>query len=285
MSFLSHGATSTTTTTTRIVSTGGTAKKALCMGINNYPDPENRLAGCVNDANDWAAYLRDVQGFSIQMLIDSQATSYKFKEIAGNYFTSSKAGEKYVITYSGHGSNVPDEDGDEEDGRDECICLYDRFFIDDEIRKLFKLLNPEASLTLISDSCHSGTVTRAFLSAIGDAEERLRPRYMPPKDDNEAFEIKPSGVRSGARVFYPESGMNHILISGCLSTEYSYDARINGRNNGAMTAFALQVLKNNSNLTYAQFYTELKKLLPSQRYPQTPQLEGSDTNKNKIVFT
>ncbi len=33
------------------------AKNALCIGINDYPGTGSDLAGCVNDANDWAAAL------------------------------------------------------------------------------------------------------------------------------------------------------------------------------------------------------------------------------------
>ena len=31
---------------------------ALCVGVNDYEGPVSGLAGCVNDANDWAAALR-----------------------------------------------------------------------------------------------------------------------------------------------------------------------------------------------------------------------------------
>jgi len=289
MSFLfgsggNSGSTSTTTTTTRIISSPLVSKKALCVGINNYPDPANRLAGCINDAIDWAAYLNGL-GFSIQSLIDSNATSKNFKNILGEYFTSSKANDYIVCTYSGHGSNVPDNDGDEEDGRDECICLYDRFFIDDEIRELFKLVHPEATLVFISDSCHSGSCTRSFLNAMsfhGDANERLMPRYLPPKDDEEIRSLHFDTMNK--RIFHPEENMKEILISGCLPTEYSYDARINGRNNGAMTAFALQVLKGNAPMTFNEFYKKLRTFLPTGRYSQTPQLEGSNENKQRIMF-
>jgi hypothetical protein len=37
-------------------------KRALCFGINNYPEPENRLSECINDARDWAAKLKDEFG-------------------------------------------------------------------------------------------------------------------------------------------------------------------------------------------------------------------------------
>jgi hypothetical protein len=49
------------------------SKRALCMGINNYPGTHMDLSGCVNDANDWAAELAG-RGFAVSKLIDSQAT-------------------------------------------------------------------------------------------------------------------------------------------------------------------------------------------------------------------
>jgi len=86
------------------------------------------------------------------------------------------------------------------------------------------------------------------------------------------------------RIFYPEENMNEILISGCLPTEYSYDARINSRNNGAMSANALAILKQQRDITFNDFYKKLRAVLPSSRYAQTPQLEGSDANKARLMF-
>ena len=34
-------------------------KKALCVGINDYPYEGNDLNGCVNDAKAWAKLLAD----------------------------------------------------------------------------------------------------------------------------------------------------------------------------------------------------------------------------------
>ena len=49
------------------------AKKALCIGINNYPGTHMDLQGCVNDANDWAGVL-GARGFKVATLLDDQAT-------------------------------------------------------------------------------------------------------------------------------------------------------------------------------------------------------------------
>lgn len=82
----------------------------------------------------------------------------------------------------------------------------------------------------------------------------------------------------------PEADMPEILLSGCSDSEYSYDAEFDGRPNGAMTALAIQVIKQNPNATYREFFTGLRALLPSNDYPQSPQLEGSDSNKDRKLF-
>ena len=54
-------------------------KRAVCIGINDYPGTYNDLSGCVNDANDWADLLRGDFGFgdNIQLITDTDATLEK----------------------------------------------------------------------------------------------------------------------------------------------------------------------------------------------------------------
>ena len=280
MPFISRPTTTTTTTTatTRISSE---RKKAVCTGLNDYPGTGNDLRGCVNDAKEWSKRLGSVYGYKVISFMDKDLKVLTFTETLGNIIADSRAGDSIVATYSGHGTNVPDQNGDESDGRDEALCLYDGFLVDDMIREMFKNLHPDASLTFISDSCHSGTVTRAFLTAM-EEEDHPKPRYMPPEDEGEVLSMRASNIKN--RLFYPESDMNEILISGCLPTEYSYDARIGGQYRGAMSYYALSVLSQFPTITYENFYKKLRQHLPSSRYPQTPQLEGSDENKQRIMF-
>ena len=49
------------------------ARKALCIGINNYPGTHMDLQGCVNDAQDWAAVLQ-ARGYTVTTLLDKHAT-------------------------------------------------------------------------------------------------------------------------------------------------------------------------------------------------------------------
>jgi len=273
--------TTTKTTTTNTTRASSDKKRALCTGINDYIGTQNDLRGCVNDARGWGSMLKDVYGFRVITLLDKQANHSAFTEAMGNMIADSRAGDSLVVTYSGHGTHTPDKNGDESDGRDEALCLYDGLLIDDAIRDMFKNLHPDATLTFISDSCHSGTVTRAFVSLMHN-EDAPRPRYMPPEDDTEAFSTRGSDVKN--RIFYPEEGMNEILISGCLPTEYSYDARLGGKYWGAMSYHALNILRKQPTITYENFYAKLRKDLPSSNYPQSPCLEGSDDNKKRIMF-
>ena len=52
-----------------------------------------------------------------------------------------RRGDVLLVHYSGHGSNVPDNDGDEADGRDEILCPTDLDWKDplrdDWLRKTF----------------------------------------------------------------------------------------------------------------------------------------------------
>jgi hypothetical protein len=51
-----------------------------------------------------------------------------------------------------------------------------------------------------------------------------------------------------------------------------------------MTALALRVIRQNPEATYREFHTSLRTFLPSEDYPQSPQLEGSDANKDRKLF-
>ena len=243
-------------------------KKAICVGINNYPGSSNDLQGCVNDANDWSALLSGL-GFETSLMLDSQATRQNVKAALSGLVASAGEGDVIVFTYSGHGTQVTDFNSDEGDVYDEAIYVYDGTILDDDLRVIINKIDPKATLVVVSDSCFSGSVTRLI-------PEGAKPRFVPVEN------ISTSLIRQ--RFLLPEANMPEILISGCTDSEYSYDAKINGRYNGAMSAMALSVIKQNPKVTYSEFYVGLRKLLPTSEYPQTPQLEGTDANKNTLLF-
>jgi len=67
---------------------------------------------------------------------------------------------KFVFFFSGHGDQVTDENGDENDNKDEALAAYDRRIIDDELPPLWAKFRPGVRILMISDTCNSGTIFR-----------------------------------------------------------------------------------------------------------------------------
>lgn len=262
-------------------------KVAVCTGLNLYPNPANNLKGCCNDAMDWASYLKNKQGvLDVSIVLNANVKIKPTIDLIVAKLNTCVSGDHFIFTNSSHGSNIPDRNGDEVDFRDEVLCWYDEFFCDDNFRQIIDSAPTGVNVTIISDSCHSGTVTREFVQDIKIIEGYKRAKVITPEDASFAAMLHKLPVKRRAMsTGISEENMREVLISGCKSDEYSYDAFIQGRNNGAFTRACLDILNNAANLTYTQFYSELRKKLPSGEYPQTPQLEGSLSNKSKIMFS
>ena len=269
-------------------------KRSLHIGINDYPGTGSDLSGCVNDANDWEAAL-NTRGFETTLLLDEQAKKRDMVEAISNIVSKTKKDDIAVITYSGHGTWIADEDGDEADGRDEALCPYDTFegniLTDDELYEIFTQRSWGARVIFISDSCHSGSVSRAsrFMPDTQDDTWKFpKIRYLAP----EIFLKNNPDLLHRARTVEHVRSRKHIraatvLFAGCKDTEYSYDAWFNGKANGAFTYAALQTLDTlDTDASYQDWYKAIRKLLPHVQYPQTPQIHASRYQKTKWkVFT
>lgn len=262
------------------------AKQALCVGINDYPGTGSDLAGCVNDANDWAKTLTS-RGFTVSKMFDKQATGKAMRKAFADIVGGAKRGDTVVIQYSGHGSYVPDQDGDEPDGTDECLCPYDIGsngpITDDELFDIYMNRERGVKLVIISDSCHSGTVAKFAPAATGKQERRVR--FLPPQAFLSRRDFAKLGMRRAIRRSSPPGRYAALLMAGCQDTEYSYDAHFQGRANGAFTFAALGALKNlPANATYRDWFKAVRQVLPSQQYPQSPNLYGSTSMKRWKVL-
>lgn len=277
------------------------AKQALCIGINDYPGTGMDLQGCVNDARDWAQELQQ-RGFTVSMLLDGQATKSAMAQAMGSVIEQAQPGDLVVITYSGHGTYVPDMDDEEVDGLDEALCPYDirsqGALTDDEIHELFLRRQPKVKLVLISDSCHSGTVTRAAQDV--DADPRAtRARFMPIGNWMDEAALPRGAGNAPLRRLPPVQGQSplaklvmrrsgDLLLSGCEEgpDNFSYDAFINGRPNGAFTYYALKALRElGPGATYAQWHKAITpQYLPSISYRQSPQIFGNAVARRSRVF-
>src|SRR5918995_6092701 len=156
-------------------------KKALCVGINDYPFGDaNDLRGCVNDAGNWSNLLRNHFDFAdIKQLLNADATKENLINGLKNLLAGAQAGDVLVFTNASHGTYLADADGDEPKF-DEALCPYDsdsNLLVDDELRELFLNTPDGVRLTVISDSCHSGSVTRVAISQYR-RNRQLNPRLL-----------------------------------------------------------------------------------------------------------
>lgn len=264
-------------------------KSALCVGINDYPVRGMDLKGCVNDAKSWAAMLVDHFDFPrehVTVLLDAQATKRRILNRLDRLVDGAAPGDVIVFTNSSHGTYVADDDGDET-RYDEAMCPYDmkkHLIVDDELRARFSALPSGVRVTVISDSCFSGSVTRGDL--------------VPTPDDRRRRFVNPSligrreiaGVRRKAvprsNDLHPQSKMREVLVSGCRDDQYSFDARFGTVYQGAMTHFALEIIEAaDYSISYGDLWNRLVVRLEEEGFDQEPQVEGKSSSKRRKIFT
>jgi hypothetical protein len=255
--------------------------KALCIGINDYPGEAADLGGCINDANDWRAFFARHR-YQARTLLDSQATKAAIVAGIKDVLGSLAKDELGVICYSGHGTWVPDLDGDEPDGRDEALVPWDalgdesKLLIDDEIKPLLEDRPKGSRVLFITDSCHSGTVFRFMNLGHG------RPvRFLPPaqilKAKRRIAKAKVLAERIRPKTNLPLPGVIHF--AACQDTEYAADAEFKGRPNGAFTYFLLQAFKKGG--TFGDIFAAVRTKLPSREFTQRPALNATAGDKKR----
>jgi hypothetical protein len=165
-------------------------RKALLIGINEYPDPSNRLEGCVNDVFTMSSVLQEC-GFppeSIRTCLDHRATAAGIIERLKWLLDDPQPGDELVFYYSGHGAQVPEYgDNFEPDHFVETLVPWDfdwtpeKYIADHQIYGLYSQLPYDTRLIMIFDCCHSGSMHR------NGAE---KPRGITPPDDIRHRELK-----------------------------------------------------------------------------------------------
>lgn len=159
------------------------AQRALLVGINDYPNPEDRLEGCVNDCFRMSEVLQEL-GFdpeNIRLVLNDRATSGAVLDRLDWLLEDPADGDLRVLYYSGHGARIPDYGPDERvDHKDECLCTYDfdwdpdHCITDDRFYEYYSQLPYGTNFLAILDCCHSGGMTR-------DGGPRIR--GLSPPDD------------------------------------------------------------------------------------------------------
>jgi hypothetical protein len=260
--------------------------RALCVGVIDYPVRGADLNGCVNDAKAWAKVLSNEYGFpsgDIRLLLNKEATKKGVTKGIDKLLAGAKNDDVLVLAMSGHGTYLADTSGDEE-RYDEAFCPWDMktdLIVDDELHELFGNLASGCRLTVISDSCFSGTLTRlAWIRTPDDRRKKfVRPKTLGLPELRDPLRAKPKKPLS-------ESSMREVLVAACRDFEEAIDARFGPVHHGAMTFFALEILRAaNYDLTYRDFWDRLVVRLEDEGFPQEPQVEGKASAKRRRMFT
>lgn len=272
------------------------ANRALCVGINDYPVDGSDLAGCVNDARGWADLLTrrfDFPRSSVRVVTDRQATKKRILDELGKLLAGAAADDVLVFTNSSHGSYIPDTDKDEPDRYDETLCPYDVHegqITDDDLRGLLAEIPKGVRFTMVSDSCHSGSLTRARLADVAPGvrfRDQRRVRFLNPALVRATRVLpNPRRAKPRGRIGLTQGTMRHVLLSGCEDDEFSYDALIGSKFHGAMTYHALKAIRAaRYRITPTQLAKDLNAMLPKAGYAQHPQVSGPLAAKRRPIFT
>ena len=257
------------------------ATRALLIGIN-YEGTSSELNGCINDVNNMYRFLTKECGYDaseIRVLTDEKHAGDRDQPTRHNILKGfrwlhkavpkdGKTPVRLFVHYSGHGSWSRDTNGDEHDGRDESICPVDferhGMIKDDDLR--VALIDPIADkanvkLNCLFDCCHSGTILdlRYEFEVAVNANVPHRRQYKLLENKHQ-----------------PKTKAEVVLFSGSLDKQYSADAWIAGKAQGAMTWGFLRVMRahmaRKKKVSFKQFLAEVQLLLKRSGYEQIPHL-------------
>lgn len=245
---------------------------SIHIGLNHvdpkhYQGWDGALNACVADARDMLALAKKQRFGGNTLLLNEKATAANVTAALQDSAKKLAKGDILFLSYSGHGGQVRDTNGDETDkGRmDETWVLFDREFVDDELYDLWAKFKPGVRIVVFSDSCHSGTVTREIPKF---RSRGPRPRAMPT-------EIAATVERAHAALYRSiqnshrgsenaKIGANVLLISGCMDNQTSMD----GEKNGAFTGTLKKVWAGGKfKGTYKKLRDKIVSLMPESQTP------------------
>ncbi len=260
-------------------------KRALLIGIDEYKSSSvSDLRGAVNDVMLMRNILIakfGVPAQNIRVLTNEDATHAGIVEaIRSHLIDQSEPGDVSILHYSGHGSRMLDASKDETDNWDETIVPHDSrtpgiFDIsDDQLNGLMKALTQKTkNVTVILDSCNSGTGLRAAGNTVRTVPNDLRP--PPPPAD---YAITTRGAGDG-RDGFSLADSNYVLISGSRADQLSNESVFEGKRHGALTWFLTRALYAAAEDTTYEDVMDSVRFDVVSRYPsQEPQLEGTGTD-------
>lgn len=238
------------------------------------------LSSCELDAENMHR-LASRQKFDAKILKTKKATTGNVIKAIRGAAKKLKAGDTFLMTYSGHGAQVEDLTNDEADGEDETWCLYDRMFLDDEQRELYAEFAEGVRIVVLADCCHSGSATRAVRSAaveMSRRQERGERREMEERTAVAVYQGRKKDYDSIQRSLKnppPPLKASRILFSACQDYEHAM-----GYDDGGVFTVALIKIWNDGRFkgTYGDLAREIRDELQSS-YNREVDRAGGDASR------
>jgi hypothetical protein len=221
------------------------------FGLNSvnpasYGGWPGNLIACCADATDLAALFARA-GFDSQAIFDQDATLARMRDELAAAACACTAGDWFVLTYSGHGSQR--DSSYSLSVQVESLCLYDHLLEDYWLRSYLSRFVAGVNVMIILDSCFSGGMDKS------GRRIRVAPLYV----------TRGRALPSAApRAFLPA---NIALLTACDSDETAED----GEDNGAYTETLLATMTGGAQ-TWSAWHAATASRMSRTHPRQHPQL-------------
>jgi len=217
-----------------MIATARSEDRALLIGVGRYAQFDERLSGVDLDITMMRefAHLMGFKGQEIKVLEHEQASTANVYNALENWLIEGAGPDDRVLFYfSGHGSQIPDENNDEDDQFDEVLLLYDTVLtekhgrqtlsgvlLDDHLNHMLARMKSR-NILVILDACHSGSATKRMqLSSRSFQAGQAKVKY---------FYYSPSLEAAGGsgsfdlmkRQAMPGDGSRYVAITACRDDE------------------------------------------------------------------
>lgn len=255
----------------------------LGVGLNAvdpaaYGGWEGQLTACHNDVLAVQQLLRQtLMQWEFAQLLDGAATIARVEAAYADLARRAQAGDLVVILHSHHGGRFRDKSGDEADGWDETLVLWDGQVVDDVHAAWLAKFAPGVRVLLLFDTCHSETIARG---GVPDEDVgTLRRKAMPP-----AVAVR-AGELQGKRIAEMKAGVQSarppqaaiLTLAACRDRQSAMDGDVNGEFTTAVLAAWRDGLFAGD---HAKFLAAIRRKCPDQ----TPMLRGYGERRAVAAF-
>lgn len=277
---------------------------SIHIGLNrvdpvHYQGWSGPLRACEADAQAMATLAR-AEGISPQaVLLTADATYDRIMRELRTAAATLQSGDYLLLTFAGHGASYEDipmpgggvragclpsvfgrKLGDEDDGLDEAWCVYDTYVLDDELHDYFCTLALGVRVCVVSDSCFSGTITRAGIDApqivvrrcslagrdeqVIERERRLAPRHAEALYRHNFRGMYQARKAAAAATRTTSPGAHIILLAACQDNQ----AALEGDDHGLFTEHLLEAwAARRGQVSHAQLIAQLTTDMPQRQKP------------------